>query len=176
MIYRPPLTLAYLRASTLKQDISPEAQRATIEAQASGLRLFVDSYFEDVGESGSKRFGQRIRSSNISCSKGSIVHLVEEAVTVQSSRAPAEVRLQNLDVEPSHMSKQRTANTFDSAAPGICYLRRPTSVSPSESVPNPIFACLRVVQLRHSWADHRQPQQRPVANLWLDAGTPYSGD
>jgi DNA invertase Pin-like site-specific DNA recombinase len=59
MIYRPPKTFAYLRASTLKQDISPEAQRATIETQASRLGLFVDSYFEDVGESGSKRFDQR---------------------------------------------------------------------------------------------------------------------
>jgi putative DNA-invertase from lambdoid prophage Rac len=55
----------YIRASTLKQDISPEAQKATIEAQATALGLVIDACYQDVGESGSKRFDQRPEGRNL---------------------------------------------------------------------------------------------------------------
>ena len=59
MIARVARAYGYVRASTLKQDISPEAQKATIQAQADALGLVVHGVFEDVGESGGTRFDQR---------------------------------------------------------------------------------------------------------------------
>jgi DNA invertase Pin-like site-specific DNA recombinase len=65
MIAKAPRAYSYVRASTLKQDISPDAQKATIEAQATALGLVIDACFQDLGESGGKRFDQRPEGRNL---------------------------------------------------------------------------------------------------------------
>jgi DNA invertase Pin-like site-specific DNA recombinase len=65
MIAEASRAYGYIRASTLKQDISPEAQKATIEAQATALGLVIDACFQDLGQSGSKRFDERPEGRNL---------------------------------------------------------------------------------------------------------------
>lgn len=48
----PTRAVAYLRASTDRQDISPDAQRAAIEAWAAGAKVTVVAWRSDLGVSG----------------------------------------------------------------------------------------------------------------------------
>lgn len=48
----PTKAVAYLRASTERQDLSPDAQRAAIEAWAKGAEVAVVAWHQDLGVSG----------------------------------------------------------------------------------------------------------------------------